>query len=167
MLFYISAEKSPNLRTNLIFLSWHICPGSESGFVSVHTDLVPDPTFIIQIRIHKSGSASLICPQIAQQCCCPTMRRRLLYTFLLFNANICPQMAVLLSYNKVDSCYNIYIIYLLFNANICRQMAVLLSYNEADSWTVANLVKATQIKEDLLVQVSLTFSYCVELGLLY
>ena len=46
-------------------------------------------------------------------------------------------------------------------------MAVLLSYNEADSWTVANLVKATQIKEDLLVQVSLTFSYCVELGLLY
>ena len=33
-------------------------------------------------------------------------------------------------------------------------MAVLLSYNEADSWTVANLVKATQIKEDLLVQVS-------------
>jgi hypothetical protein len=33
------------------------------------------------------------------------------------------------------------------------QMAVLLSYNEADSWTVANLVKATQIKEDLLVQV--------------
>jgi hypothetical protein len=32
-------------------------------------------------------------------------------------------------------------------------MAVLLSYNEADSWTVANLVKATQIKEDLLVQV--------------
>jgi hypothetical protein len=33
-------------------------------------------------------------------------------------------------------------------------MAVLLSYNEADSWTVANLVKATQIKEDLLVQAS-------------
>ena len=29
-----------------------------SGFVSLHTD--PDPTFTIQIRIHKSGSASLI-----------------------------------------------------------------------------------------------------------
>ena len=146
-------------------MSWHICPGSESGFVSVHTDLVPDPTFIIQIRIHKSGSASLICPQIAVLL--SYNEATAVIHISPFNANICPQMAVLLSYNKVDSCYNIYIIYLLFNANICRQMAVLLSYNEADSWTVANLVKATQIKEDLLVQVSLTFSYCVELGLLY
>ena len=34
---------------------YHICPGS--GFVSLQTD--PDPTLIIQIRIHKSGSASL------------------------------------------------------------------------------------------------------------
>jgi hypothetical protein len=33
-------------------------------------------------------------------------------------------------------------------------MAVLLSYNEADSWTVANLVKATQITEDLLAKAS-------------
>ena len=35
---------------------YRICPGS--GFVSLHTD--PDPTFIIQIRIHKSGSATLV-----------------------------------------------------------------------------------------------------------
>ena len=30
-----------------------ICPGS--GFVSLHTDPVPDPTFIIQIRIRITG----------------------------------------------------------------------------------------------------------------
>ena len=33
-----------------------ICPGS--GFVYLHTD--PDPTFIMQIRIQGSGSASLV-----------------------------------------------------------------------------------------------------------
>ena len=33
-----------------------LCPGYGSGFVSLHTD--PDPTFIIQILIHKSGSGS-------------------------------------------------------------------------------------------------------------
>ena len=47
MLFYISAEKSPSLRTNLIFCH---------GIFVLDPDLyllirVPDPTFIIQIRI--------------------------------------------------------------------------------------------------------------------
>ena len=37
---------------------YRICPGSRSGFVSLHTD--PDPTFILQIQIHKSRSAILI-----------------------------------------------------------------------------------------------------------
>ena len=31
-----------------------ICPGS--GFVSLHTDPVPDPIFIIQNQIHITGN---------------------------------------------------------------------------------------------------------------
>ena len=34
-------------------LPYTVCPGSGSGFVSLHTD--PDPTFIIQIRIRITG----------------------------------------------------------------------------------------------------------------
>ena len=33
------------------------------------------------------------------------------------------------------------------------QMSVLLAYNESDSWTMGKLADATQIKEDILVQV--------------
>ena len=53
-------KESQNERTNLKFchgMFMHIyckCPGS--AFVSLNTD--PDPTFIIQIRIHGSGSRS-------------------------------------------------------------------------------------------------------------
>ena len=32
-------------------------------------------------------------------------------------------------------------------------MSILLAYNESDSWEVGKLAKATEIKEDLLVQV--------------
>ena len=35
---------------------YRLCPGSGSRFVSLHKD--PDPTFIIQIRIYKSGSTN-------------------------------------------------------------------------------------------------------------
>ena len=43
--------KKSKLKDWFNLLSWHIpvCPGS--GFVYLHTDPVPDPTFIIQIRI--------------------------------------------------------------------------------------------------------------------
>ena len=34
------------------------------------------------------------------------------------------------------------------------QMSVLLAFNEADSWTVGKLAEATQIKMDILIQVS-------------
>ena len=64
MLFYISAEKSPNWRTNKIFLSLHICPGS--GFVGISPygsgsgsdfyDTNPDPEILIRIRISKVNS---------------------------------------------------------------------------------------------------------------
>ena len=33
-------------------------------------------------------------------------------------------------------------------------MSILLAYNESDSWEVGKLAKATEIKEDLLVQVN-------------
>ena len=38
------------------FTIFDTCPGSGSGFLSLHTD--PDPTVPIQIRLHGSGSAS-------------------------------------------------------------------------------------------------------------
>ena len=62
---YINFVKRPNLRTHFIFCHgmfmpiYRKCPGSGSGFVSLHTDPDPDPTFIILIWIHGSGSASL------------------------------------------------------------------------------------------------------------
>ena len=34
------------------------------------------------------------------------------------------------------------------------KMSILLAYNESDSWEVGKLAKATEIKEDLLVQVN-------------
>ena len=36
-------------------------------------------------------------------------------------------------------------------------MAVLLQYNEADQWTMGQLAESTQIKKDILVQVSARF----------
>ena len=64
---HLLKSKRKVLNKGLILIICHclflhifcICPGSGSGFVSLHTDPVPDPTFIIQIRTHKSGSATL------------------------------------------------------------------------------------------------------------
>ena len=56
-------ENYKNVRKSIFLMFLHIycsiCPGSGSGFLSLHTDT--NPTFIIRIQIHgsRTGSASL------------------------------------------------------------------------------------------------------------